>query len=470
MSLFLKIFLWFWGAMAILALALSAVQVTTRDDLVISPRSDLMMDALATYAVRAVEHYESGGEAELNRYLRGIEKKKKVQVYLFDPAGKEIGNRKGEIAPSDVRSLSDKTAASFLGDFQLSTLRIMAAQPVVSPRGTYVFCGAVLRAELAKTRTDSSTRLLQLLAIGSVTGLFCYGLARFLAAPVGKIRVAAQRLAQGDLSARVEPNRFPRGQDELTRLARDFDRMAGRLEGLVTAQNRLLGDVSHELRTPLTRLNLALELARRGDDVKREAALNRIERESQRLDELIRELLTLSRLENGLPASKLNSPLDLAQLAHEIAADADFESRGDGRGVRVKYLGADEGVMTRGDGELLRRAIENLTRNALRHTANDSEVIIELSAQGNDLFLAVKDRGAGVPPEELEAIFRPFYRVEDARERAESDRGTGLGLAIAERAIGAHGGRITARNREEGGLCVSIELPHMKENGRANGG
>lgn len=472
MSLFLKIFLWFWGAMAILALALSAVQVTTRDDLVFSPKSNLMVDALGTYGQKAVDKYESGGPILLEKYLKQIEKEKKVQVYLFDPMGQQIGTNENEQAPTDVRYLVDETARSFSGNFQISTFRVMATVQILSPtgRGFYVFCGAVSRNQLSATKTNWSTRLLQLLAIGLVTGMFCYGLARYLAAPVGKIRSAAQRLAQGDLSARVAPNRFPRGHDELNRLARDFDTMASRLEGLVTAQNRLLGDVSHELRTPLTRLNLALELARRGDDVKRESALNRIERESQRLDELIRELLTLSRLENGLPASKLNAPLDLAELAHEIAADADFEARGAGRGVRVRYIGAEQGVMTRGDGELLRRAIENLTRNALRHTYDNTEVEIELRARNGDLTLEVKDRGPGVPLEELEAIFRPFYRVEGARERGETDRGTGLGLAIAERAVGAHGGHINAHNREGGGLCVTIELPRMKENGRSNNG
>ncbi len=460
--------------MAILSLALSATQITTRDDLVISPNSDMMLDALQTYGLKAVDIYETNGPDALNRYLRKTEKKKKVQIYLFDPSGAQIGNDAGTQAPSDVAALAGRSARTFFVGGQLSPFRVMAAAPIFVSNGTYVVCGSVSRAQLAATKIGSSTRLIQLTIIGLVTGLFCYGLARFLAAPVGKIRVAAQRLAQGDLSARVEPNRFPRGKDELTRLARDFDTMASRLESLVTAQNRLLGDVSHELRTPLTRLNLSLELARRGDEAKREAALNRIERESQRLDELIRELLTLSRLENGLPASKLNEPLDLAQLAHEIAADADFEARGAGRGVRVEYQGAQNGVMTRGDSELLRRAIENLTRNALRHTSENSQVTIELGARNGDLTLQVKDRGPGVPPAELEAIFRPFYRVEDARERAESDRGTGLGLAIAERAVRAHGGQIRARNREAGGLCVGIELPQIKspikENGRAHQG
>ena len=474
MSLFLKIFFWFWGAMAILALSLLAVQVTTRDDLVVSPRSDFMLEALSNYANNSVDIYENQGPDALHDYLDGIEKRKKVvQVYLFDPYGNQIGNDDRHVAPADVRAFAREMALNLTPEVKFSTLRVMAAHPILKPRGNYVFCGAMPRYLLSATRYDPTTRLLQVAAIGLITGLFCYGLARYLAAPVGKIRMAAQRLAEGDLSARVERNRFPRGQDELTRLARDFNTMATRLENLVTAQNRLLGDVSHELRTPLTRLNLALELARRGDEVKREAALARIERESNRLDELIRELLTLSRLENGLPASNLDQPLDLAALASEVAADAEFEAQNAGRGVRVVYQGAEQGVMTRGDAELLRRALENLTRNALRHTRNESRVEIELKTLTNGthngnggaargLVLQVCDQGPGVPAAELEAIFRPFYRVEGARERAEADRGTGLGLAIAERAVSAHGGQIVARNRAEGGLCVSIELPIVK--------
>ena len=462
MSLFLKIFFWFWGAMAILALSLSAVQVTTRDDLVLSPKSGLMIDAFQGYSSRAVETYRASGPDELNRYLRNIEARKRVQVYLFDPGGIQLGSSNGKDAPADVREIAQRTAQTGVLYPQLSMFRVIVASPVFTPEGTYVFCGAASRKSLSATRIDFSTRLLQLLAVGSVTGLFCYGLARYLAAPVGKIRVAAQRLAAGDLAARVEPNRFPRGEDELTRLSRDFNKMATRLQSLVIAQNRLLGDVSHELRTPLTRLNLALELARRGDEVKREAAFARIERESNRLDELIRELLTLSRLENGLPAQDLNQPLDIAALASAVAGDAEFEAQNAGRGVRVEYAGAHDGVMARGDAELLRRALENLTRNALRHTANDSVVQIELKSANSDITLEVCDGGPGVPASELEAIFQPFYRVEGARERAETDRGTGLGLAIADRAVRAHGGQIRARNREGGGLCVSIELPVAK--------
>jgi signal transduction histidine kinase len=464
MSLFLKIFLWFWGAMAILVLALLTINVTTRDDLVIPPTRGLMIDALAGYGRGAVISLEAGGDAELQKYLGMIEQRKKVRVYLFDPFGNERGTASQRpSAPADVRELARKTSFGIDPQFELSNSRVIAAQPVLSSRGTYVFCGAVSRNLLSAYSAEPGTQFLQFATIFLITGLFCFGVARFLASPVGRIRMAAQRITAGDLSARVQKNRFPRGHDELAKLAKDFDKMADRMEALVTAQNRLLGDVSHELRSPLTRMNLALELARRGDAAKKEAAFARIEREAGRLDELIGELLTLSRLENGLPSDKLNQNIDIAFLLQEIEADAEFEAKGGGRGVHTQYVGPEEGVFVRGDGELLRRAIENLTRNALKHTYDNSTVTLELKSDGDLVLIGVKDGGPGVPDEELKAIFRPFYRVETARDREQSVRGTGLGLAIAERAVSAHGGQIQASNNPEGGLYIQVELPKRKE-------
>ncbi|MBW3636882.1 MAG: HAMP domain-containing protein [Armatimonadetes bacterium] len=468
MSLFLKIFLWFWGAMAILGLSLVAVQITSHDDPVISLRSGMMAD-LPTYGAIAVRKYEESGDAELQKYLRRIEERAHVRAYLFDPMGKECGDTRR--APADLRDLVYKTSTLSVqeGDlsakFDFSTLNGLVAQPVRSERGTYIFAGAVSRTLLAATRDEPQTHVLRVASVFLITGLFCYGLARYLAAPVGRIRHAAQRITSGDLTARVEPNRFPRGRDELTGLAIDFDAMAERMENLVAAQSRLLGDVSHELRSPLTRLNLALELARRGDEAKRAAAFERIEREAARLDALIGELLALSRLENGLRAENLQKIVDLSALAREVAADADFEAQNAGRGVRVTFSGPDTTVSVRGDAELLRRALENVARNAARHTDANSEVEISLAPvkNGKDGWvLRVRDHGPGVPEGELDAIFRPFYRVEGARERAEFDRGTGLGLAIAERATHAHGGKIGAKNAQGGGLEVEIWLPAPK--------
>lgn len=456
--------------MAIMALSLVAVQITAQGDRVVQPRRILMADALAIYGRRAVDIYEQGGDPALQSYLAGIEKKTRVKAYLFEPTGSQCGDATGSwLAPPDVRDLVVKThnlSVEYGGlitpQFTLSQARVMAAQPVITERGTYVFAGAMSRTLLAATVDEPETQMLRVISVFLITGIFCYGLARYLAAPVGKIRSAAQKIAMGDLSARVEPNRFPRGHDELTSLARDFDAMAERMESLVTAQSRLLGDVSHELRSPLTRLGLALELARRGDDVKRTAAFERIEREATRLDALIGELLTLSRLENGLRGEELNHIVDLTAVARDVAADADFEAHNAGRGVRVTFEGPDESIVIKGDPELLRRAFENVARNAARHTYENTTVDITLQVIKDRVIWTARDHGPGVPEEDLSNIFRPFYRVEDARERAEFDRGTGLGLAIAERAATAHRGIIKARNAQDGGLEVEISLPTVK--------
>ncbi len=463
MSLFLKIFLWFWGAMAIVILSLAAVQFTARDNLVIPPRQDLMADSLIQYGQLAVLTYARGGDAALKKYLTEIDRKARVKAYLFDEAGNERGQMpESKRAPQDVVELAQKAVLNQTVQFGLSESLVMAAQPVLTERGTFVFAGAISRTSLAARREGRRIWVLRGVSVFFIIGGFCYGLARYLAAPVGRIRRAAQRIAGGDLSARVQPNRIPRGSDEIAGLARDFDAMAERLESLVAAQNRLLGDVSHELRSPLTRLNLSLELARRGDEIKRLAAFDRIEREATRLDALIGELLTLSRLENGLRAENLSKIVDLSTLAREVAADADFEAQNAGRGVRVGFSGPDAGVEVRGDAELLRRALENIARNATRHTAPQTSVEIALRDDKDHLVLSARDHGPGVPEDELEAIFRPFYRVEGARERAETDRGTGLGLAIAERAASAHGGKISAGNAEGGGLQVEIVLPMLR--------
>ncbi len=464
MSLFLKIFLWFWGAMTALALVLVVALSTVPEENSI-PQPGTIAGALS-YANLSVNTLEKGGDSALRQYLL-TQQRNGVKVFLFDPQGHPRGLKSGARVPAEVREFAAKTqleiqaTGTAMPGYQLSLAGITVSQPVPSARarGYYVFVGFISRSFLVGRHFSTRRTILTILFGFVVIGMFSYGLARYLAAPVSRIRSAAQRISAGDLGARVEPNHIPRGRDEITHLARDFDTMAGRLQNLVTAQNRLLGDVSHELRSPLARMNLALELARRGDETKRQNALERIERESARLDVLVGELLTLSRLENGLRAETLSNAVDIAQVAREVAADAEFEAQNAGRGVEVVFSGPVQGVIVHGDSELLRRAIENVTRNALRHTADNSKVALELGSEGIEVVLSITDGGPGVPTEELDSIFRPFYRVEGARDRPDGSSGTGLGLAIAQRAIFAHGGTINAQNRPEGGLLVRLSLP-----------
>lgn len=318
----------------------------------------------------------------------------------------------------------------------------------------------LVRRQRAVARSNQPLPLLRLayrLALVSiVSALISYFLARYLTAPTTILRRAAHRLASGDLAARVGPQ-MGRRRDELTDLGRDFDLMAARIEDLIRAQRHLLADISHELRSPLARLNVAVDLAMLDADDSMRAFLGRIERESGRLNALVGQLLTLSKLESGA-AETPGEAVDLAKLVAEIVADANFEAHGQNRGVSLIW---SQPCHVTGHANLLHSAIENVTRNALRFTPEGTEVEIELHTVrrngGDAACVAVRDFGPGVPPEALDQLFRPFYRVEDARER--SSGGVGLGLSIASRAAQFHGGEITAANAPSGGLVVEIFLP-----------
>ncbi|MGA7801157.1 MAG: ATP-binding protein, partial [Gammaproteobacteria bacterium] len=271
----------------------------------------------------------------------------------------------------------------------------------------------------------------------------------YLTGPLRHLGVATRRLAAGDLGARVTPA-LGRRRDEIADLGHDFDRMAERLEALVAAQNRLLSDVSHELRSPLARLRVAVELARQ-QPAETPKALDRIEREAGRLDTLVGQVLTLSRLEAGVDRS-LEDYLDVAELLEEIVADADFEARARGRHVTLSVTGE---AVVRARGELLHRALENVLRNGVRHTPEGSTVEVCMEAAQDTVAVSVCDRGPGVPEHYLGALFDPFVRADGG----DDGRGYGLGLAIARRAIEVHGGTIAACLRKGGGLCVDISLP-----------
>jgi signal transduction histidine kinase len=226
---------------------------------------------------------------------------------------------------------------------------------------------------------------------------------------------------------------------------------------MVKAQQRLLGDISHELRSPLARLGVALGLARQRSGPDAAGSLDRIERESDNLNEMIRQLLTLTRLESGTDSRKRTN-VDLAALVRDVAEDADFEARSLNRSVQVV---ASDKCSINGVEELLRSAVENVVRNAVRFTPEGTAVEVALTRQNgaadNFAVISVRDRGNGVPDESLEKIFRPFYRTEDARDR-QSGGGTGLGLAITERAVRMHGGTVEATNAPGGGLSVKMKL------------
>lgn len=297
---------------------------------------------------------------------------------------------------------------------------------------------------------ESQLRYIRYAALLIAALLVCYALARYLASPIQKIRNATQKLAEGELKTRVG-YKVGNRRDELAELARDFDVMAERIESLVTSQQRLSRDVSHELRSPLARMNVALEIAKQKSNGVTSPLLDRIEAESNRLNEMISRLLTLSRLETGAQDFE-RAEIDLKSLVEQVVSDADFEANAVGKSVRITH--ADKCNIV-GSDELVASAVENVLRNAVRYTRDGSSVEVSLNSEDGTATVSVRDHGGGVPEDELKNLFRPFYRVGEARDR--SSGGTGLGLAIAEQAIKAHKGNIQARNYEDG-LVVEIRF------------
>jgi len=301
----------------------------------------------------------------------------------------------------------------------------------------------------------------RLLAIVLVSGLVSVLLARYLSRPLRTLRRATERLADGDLSVRVAPE-LRHADAETRALGEDMDRMAERVDELLDAQRRLLRDVSHELRSPLARLGLALELLRRKATPELEPALDRIARESDRLAVMIGELLTLSRLESKASLEGVER-IELGGLVDEVVADVAFEA--ESRRVSVA-LERDGAFAVDGNEELLRRAVENVLRNAVRFTTEGSSVEVRLDAIGAEARLRVRDHGPGVPEEALGKLFEPFYRVADDRARGHGG-GAGIGLAITQGAVALHQGSTLARNAEGGGLLVELRLPLCSAPARA---
>jgi two-component system OmpR family sensor kinase len=290
--------------------------------------------------------------------------------------------------------------------------------------------------------------------VATVASLFfAMLLAWYFSQPIRLLKSAFARASSGNLNDRLATQMGKRN-DELADLGRDFDGMTDKLRALMDSQRRLLHDVSHELRSPIARLQASIGLARLQPE-KTAATLERIEREGVRMDKLVGELLTLSRLEAGVTGA-MEDHIRMEDLLTEIIDDARFEAEAIDRHIEGT-VHCD--VVIKGGAELLYRAIENVVRNAIKQTAVDTTVAIntQVDKDRQSLLVSVIDHGPGVPEEELQLIFEPFFRSSRTQKNS---NGYGLGLTIARRIIEAHGGRICAFNRVDGGLCVDIILPY----------
>lgn len=379
---------------------------------------------------QAIEAYETGGPAALRENLRKLHKYFPGEHFLCDGSGKDL------LDGSDHSALLAEARARGNGPPKSGSHLIFALSSM--DRRYWFFAIA------PPPLTPWNFLFYYILILGVVAAL-CWVLATNIGAPLRKLAHTVERFGRGDLSARANLTRA----DEIGQMARSFDLMGDRIQTLLTAERRLLRDISHELRSPLARLSFAAELLRTADD--REAAAARIRKEIARLTVLVSSLLEMTRAE-GDPESRKFEPIDLAGLLEGIAYDCRVEA--EAKRCRLDLNATPLEIA--GDQELLRRAIENVVRNAIRYAPEETAVQINAAAHDSSAVVTVRDCGPGVPADSLARIFTPFYRVDQSRDSATG--GVGLGLAIASRAISLHQGHISAANAQPG-LLVSIELP-----------
>jgi two-component system, OmpR family, sensor histidine kinase CpxA len=461
-SLFFRIFLWFWLAIAVLSamLVISAalLRSSSADRVRWRQRNELILDLRAQ---RESELLDRQGLAVVLSELGTLEQNDSPRTYIFDEDEHEVLKR---TIPSQIRSVLSMLSKSGEGGPQLFADGSIGGEKVVGPSGRAYFfilsfpARPILPRSVSRILLDEvgSEGVFYLLAVLAIAGFFCYWLARHITHPIDKLRSAARQMANDNLKVRVDQEVLRR-EDEIAELGQDFDRMADRINTLVTAHRRLLRDVSHELRSPLARLNIALGLARHDANPEIFEHLDRIELETNRLNELIGELLTLARADSGVDLQG-KKVFDLGALVQEVAADSNYEARS--RNCTVTFNPGFE-CMVEGVPEMLRGAVENVVRNAVRHTAEGTDVEIALECRKvttkASALIQVRDHGPGIPTQELEKIFNPFHRVVNG-ERTESV-GTGLGLAITKRTFQLCGGRVRAANAPDGGLVITLELP-----------
>ena len=457
-SLYWRIFFSFWLAVALILVG----TVTVAVNVALQHRNDspwIQREQLYTQAALA---FRSGGPEALKSWVTGMRKDEAFQrTFVIDPSGREV---LGRPLPGFLRSRNDSPSEPDRTTAPIAPIGGALVLVGTSGGAYHVVVGPLLLkqrmfGDLELPGVPTATLAIALI----VSAAICFLLARYLVAPIDRLRLATRQLAAGDLNVSVSTSLKGR-QDDLGLLAADLDSMAGRLRNLLESKQQLLRDVSHELRSPLARMQLALSLASRQESGV-ERHLVRIACEADRLEQLIARTLKLARLER--PGEGFERvPIGVSELLHNVVADVGIEAEAQGCTVT---LASEAGLQVSGDHELIRSTFENVIRNAIRYSPAGSEVRIlaRHAAGGTRAEVLVRDGGPGVPEKDLALIFEPFYRVGSARDRAGG--GEGLGLAIAARAVALHGGAIEASNLPKGGLAVCIELPALKPAEKSGG-
>lgn len=454
--LFVKIFLSFWLTVVVIGISL-VLAFLLQPTNVPSKWHASLADTTRFFGTAAVRAFERGGAPAAVGYIHALSEDAHIHGCIFDSSGSVLaGESCAELSGLAARVVRGESSAQ---DMRRGLTRI--AVVITGPDGRrFIYASELLSGPGAAFGMSPEVVLLRAGVAFIVSGLVCYFLTRYLTTPILRLRAVAQLITAGQLGMRAE-GKLESRRDEFGDLVRDFNLMASKTEALISSQRQLMYDISHELRSPLARMNVALDLLQRriGED----SALRHMETDLQRLNEMITRLLTVAKLD-AADAIQSNVQVNLTELVSSIAVDAEFEAQEKGNQVVVI---SEANLVVLGDPNLLRSAVENVLRNAVRHTRPGSAVEVVLqSASGscpNEAIIAVRDHGNGVPEDELTNIFKPFYRVAEAR--ASESTGAGLGLAITERIVMLHEGRIRAMNEPDGGLRIEMMLPRLFETG-----
>jgi two-component system, OmpR family, sensor histidine kinase CpxA len=434
MTIFLRSFLTFWIAtVAIISISLGLVLLTHRLNRVppvTVPLPDLQACLQRTIQARSADRLaQAAGQCGL--------------VYILDPSRTELLASAGSPA---ARSLAAEVTPSnpiALLAFRNEVIMLAFDAPINNAHFVAV-------AILPGTAIGPPPLLWwQFIVAAVVSAVTCLLLTRYFVDPIRKLQRSTESFGRGNLASRPDASLLER-KDELGDLSRTIGQMSSRIGTLLSSQRNFLIQVSHELGSPLSRMNVALALARRKASPALLPELNRIQGDSSELNSMVQQLLRLARLESGLEQEE-EEVYSLHELLQQVCLDNQFTAEQTSKQV---YLLSSPQINMRGYRELLKRALDNILRNAIRFTPEGGRVEVDVLSRSNDLIvIQVKDSGIGVQDDKLDAIFEPFVR-------ASSDRsGAGLGLAIARQAVHANRGTIRALNRVEGGLLIEVSLP-----------
>lgn len=471
--LFLKIMGVFWVTLILTTIA--NITITSQISN-IEHKADKIRSQIESLANDGVTIYETSGKKGLNKWYERIYDDYEIRAVLYIQSKKDITQKRKKLGSpirrdrdddhdghddedqtsshkSNEQRMSEKSYFKKHFDFRRPPINTRVS--IISPNGDrYLFKmlpSPYLHKELG---SSSEYRWLRLAVTLTIILLASLWLSRHVVKPVITLKQASQRMADGQLSTRVG-NTIGTRKDELGELGRSFDDMAEQLEKTITGQKQLLRDISHEIRTPLTRQRIAIDLVREllDHDPSTENLLNKIEAQNNKLNELIENLLTLNRLNDG--ASQLSmETVDVSPLISELIDDAEIEAST--KKITILKQGLESAVIS-GNRILLARAFENIIGNTLKYSPENAIVSIDISIADNGIIIAIEDQGPGLSEEEIKQVFTPFYRADNSRTHATG--GYGLGLSIVKKVVDLHQGKVELYSPEEGGLSVRVYLP-----------